>query len=114
MKPFKSKFREQIGFGLGNNWNAFGGTPDLGLLPLDDYHLEDVIIKLAQTPVQNFGLTLSGYRSGIQLKYEVLGMASFGCKLERCALVEVCKWVQSNHEERRHPFFAANTISHIL
>lgn len=38
----------QIGFGLGNNWFAFGGDPDLGFLPLDDYHLVAVIIKLAK------------------------------------------------------------------
>lgn len=36
---------EQIGFGLGNNWFAFGGDPELGFLPLDDYHLVAVIIK---------------------------------------------------------------------
>lgn len=38
----------QIGFGLGNNWFAFGDGPDLGFLPLDDYHLVAIIIKLAK------------------------------------------------------------------
>lgn len=33
----------QIGFGLSNNWFAFGGDPDLGFLPLDDYHLVAII-----------------------------------------------------------------------
>ena len=47
----------QIGFGLGNNWFAFGGGPDLGFLPLDDYHLVAVIIKLASR-FQKFGISL--------------------------------------------------------
>lgn len=31
------KFAGQIGFGPGNNGSCFGGDPDLGLVPPDDW-----------------------------------------------------------------------------
>lgn len=59
----------------------FGGDPDLGVLPLDDYHLAAIIIKLTKRKYtlhsKTFGRTLQRPRN----ECEVLGTVSSGVGL---------------------------------
>lgn len=43
----------QIGFGLCNNWVAFGGGPDLGFLPPNGYHLFGIERKKKKTLISS-------------------------------------------------------------